>query len=326
MKSESISNQLRKTMQKVPLPVVVVTASSEGQYRGMTCSSFNSISLQPPIIQFSIKLPSTQRNIMEKSQGYAVHLLSNEQKHQSITFSSPKSQGEFDKFPYYVNGERKLPILQGCVSVLICELMQRHEIGDHEVWYSRVLEILPDGIKKIKKAKEQSSLPELPKTEYETLKPLLYYDATYRNIGDEVFIQKFEDTSLEFVEWTHRAHLRMAFLYIQDISDDPFMTIKNGIKAYNSANAEFITHGYNDTITEFFCRMVRLAIESDLQDENGPNERKSDFMEFLKVNPRLDDFTTILDYYSKELLYSDAAKNSFVLPDLRRLPINAKDI
>jgi hypothetical protein len=56
------------------------------------------------------------------------------------------------------------------------------------------------------------------------------------------------------------------------------MTIKNGITAYNSANAEFITHGYNDTITELFCRMVRLAIESDLQDENGPNERKSDFI------------------------------------------------
>lgn len=211
-----ISDKLRATMRKVPLPVVVVTGSSDGISRGITCSSFNSISLTPPVVSFAVKVPSSTKNILEKSNLFAVHLLSSVQIAQATNFSSPKTQQDFTNFLHYLKGKERLPIIEGCVSVLICNLHSTHRIGDHEVWYSNVVEILPFGIKK--HADHRS---------YEEMKPLLYYDGTFRNIGDEVFIESFENKSLAIAEWTHRAHLRMAWIYLRDSSDlDPFAKIK----------------------------------------------------------------------------------------------------
>ena len=42
------------------------------------------------------------------------------------------------------------------------------------------------------------------------------YFRSFRSIGDETFLQAFEDTTLPFVDWTHEAHLRMAWNYIKE--------------------------------------------------------------------------------------------------------------
>ena len=39
---------------------------------------------------------------------------------------------------------------------------------------------------------------------------------SFRSVGDETFIQAFEDTSLPFEDWTHEAHIRMAWNYIRE--------------------------------------------------------------------------------------------------------------
>ena len=61
------------------------------------------------------------------------------------------------------------------------------EVGDHEVWFGEVVEVL----------KEDS-----------TKDPLVYYQQSYRSVGDELFIDAFENATLSFNQWTHRAHLR----------------------------------------------------------------------------------------------------------------------
>lgn len=39
---------------------------------------------------------------------------------------------------------------------------------------------------------------------------------SFRSVGDEIFIQAFEDATLPFEDWTHEAHLRMAWNYITE--------------------------------------------------------------------------------------------------------------
>jgi flavin reductase (DIM6/NTAB) family NADH-FMN oxidoreductase RutF len=141
--ASDVGNRLRLTMRSVPQAVVVVTCADGNSHRGMTCSSFNSISLNPPLVSFAVKLPSSTRELLTKSRKYAVHLLSSEQMAQSICFSSPKTQQDIQKYPHYFVD--KLPILRGCLNVLLCELDSRHMFGDHEIWYSRVLDVLHDG-------------------------------------------------------------------------------------------------------------------------------------------------------------------------------------
>ena len=47
------------------------------------------------------------------------------------------------------------------------------------------------------------------------------------SIGDEIFAHAFENQTLPFAEWTHKAHLRMAWYYISDLGkDDAIPAIK----------------------------------------------------------------------------------------------------
>ena len=141
--SKSIATSLRQTMRAVPQAVIVVTCESNGIKRGMTCSSFTSVSLDPPIVTFSIKKPSLTESILSQSTQHAIHLLSADQMGQSIWFSSPKTQHDFSKYPYFELDQ--LPLLQGCLSTLICTKHQTIDVGDHQVWYSKVIEVIPDG-------------------------------------------------------------------------------------------------------------------------------------------------------------------------------------
>lgn len=45
---------------------------------------------------------------------------------------------------------------------------------------------------------------------------MLFFCRSFRSIGDEAFIQAFEDTTLPFEDWTHEAHMRMAWNYIRE--------------------------------------------------------------------------------------------------------------
>ena len=44
----------------------------------------------------------------------------------------------------------------------------------------------------------------------------LYTFRSFRSVGDEIFIQSFEEATLPFENWTHEAHLRMAWTYIRE--------------------------------------------------------------------------------------------------------------
>lgn len=78
----SLSHQVRLLMRRVPHPVAIITASDRHVsqdkpiFRGMTVSSFNTVTLSPePIVSFNVRRPSETLNALQSSGRFLVHLL-----------------------------------------------------------------------------------------------------------------------------------------------------------------------------------------------------------------------------------------------------------
>src|SRR5689334_22225010 len=76
---------------------------------------------------------------------------------------------------------------------------------------------------------------------------------------DRDLLQQFETCSLPFEQWTHRAHVRVAYLYL---CEHPFEIalerMRHGVQRYNAANnvPESPTSGYNGTTTHGFLHLI----------------------------------------------------------------------
>lgn len=136
---------------------------------------------------------------------------------------------------------------------------------------------------------------------------------TFRTIGDNIFMQAFEDTSLPFEEWTHEAHLRMAWNYITQYSPaEATNLIKLGINKLNEKNSAKIKHGYSETVTMFYIHVITKAV---LSMPSGHT-----FEEFLLCHQYLTDKSYLYKYYSPQLLNTANSKNQFCEPDIGVLP------
>lgn len=126
-------------------------------------------------------------------------------------------------------------------------------------------------------------------------------------------MQAFEDTKLPFEEWTHEAHLRMAWNYITECGTDAAVPlIKQGILNYNEENKEKITHGYSETVTMFYIHVITKAILC------MPSEHT--FEDFLLCNQHLTERDFLSRYYSPAVLTNNESKLRFMGPDRLDLP------
>ena len=82
---------------------------------------------------------------------------------------------------------------------------------------------------------------------------------------DDAFLTSFELRTLSIDEWTHHAHVRLAYIYASrhDLETATNL-IRLRIKAYNEATGtpEAIDRGYHETITCAFMTLIHAAVES----------------------------------------------------------------
>ena len=123
------------------------------------------------------------------------------------------------------------------------------------------------------------------------------------------------DRSLPKIEWTHAAHFAAALWLLRQPEmhadrDMPWM-----IRAYNEATgvANTDTSGYHETITLSSLRAARAWLVS----RSGVPLYEA-LRELLASEYGRRDW--LLTYWSKSLLFSAAARKSWVEPDLRQLP------
>jgi len=138
---------------------------------------------------------------------------------------------------------------------------------------------------------------------------------------DEAFLSSFEDFTLPFEQWKHRAHIKVAYLYLRQLPYAQALDkIRANIQRYNAATntPESLERGYHETMTQGWLRLVHSTLC-----EYGPAGSAD---EFLETQEHLLNRKALRFFYSRDRLISWRAKAEFVEPDLAPLPRSTKEL
>ena len=119
--------------------VTVVTSMADGAPVGMTCQSFSSVSLEPPMVMFCPAKTSRAWPMMQRAGFFCVNILAG---HQSEVSQAMATKGS-DKFEGvdWRPASTGAPLLEGVLGYVDCTVHSVHEAGDHYVVLGRVKEL-----------------------------------------------------------------------------------------------------------------------------------------------------------------------------------------
>ncbi len=160
--------------------VTIITAAGEGgEPVGFTANSFSSVSLEPPLILFSLDRAAQCLPVFETAKHFAVNVLAESQQDLSNRFAAAVE----DRFRdlAFTRGEGGTPLLADSLAIFECAAHAVHDGGDHRIFLGRVLRF---------RAKDEGD-------------PLLYCRGRYRKLGpplgwvdDAVLETELEDAAL----------------------------------------------------------------------------------------------------------------------------------
>jgi 3-hydroxy-9,10-secoandrosta-1,3,5(10)-triene-9,17-dione monooxygenase reductase component len=129
--------EFRNALGSFATGVTIVTTSREGVDVGLTANSFNSVSLDPPMVLWSLGKSSLSLPHFTGAAHFAVHILSDDQESLSARFARRGT----DKFAGLVceRGHEELPLLTGCVARFQCRKLFEYEGGDHVIFVGEVV-------------------------------------------------------------------------------------------------------------------------------------------------------------------------------------------
>ncbi len=157
------SDVIRSAFGRFATGVTIVTAlDAEGRNVGMTASSFNSVSLDPPMVLWSAGTQASEYEVFASCKQFAVHVLSENQTDLSNRFATPG----IDKFDgtNWKMSDRQLPVIDNCPLCLQCETIASHQASDHRILIGLVIDVDFNS--------EEA--------------PLLYYGSAYHRLGDPI--------------------------------------------------------------------------------------------------------------------------------------------
>lgn len=132
------SRAFRRALGNFATGVTVVTAAGpSGRKVGVTANSFNSVSLDPALILWSIDKRSTSHEVFEEASHFAVNILAADQIDLSNNFARPKE----DRFAGidYETGTGGAPLFADCAARFECEKYQQLDGGDHWILVGKVV-------------------------------------------------------------------------------------------------------------------------------------------------------------------------------------------
>ena len=117
---------------------VVTTRAENGDRIGLTANSFNSASLDPPMVLWSLKNDSTNFDVFAAADHFAVNVLAADQ----VEVSQRFSRFVEDRFAGLEcsDGVGGVPLIAGCAATFQCRNVHRYSGGDHAIFVGEVLE------------------------------------------------------------------------------------------------------------------------------------------------------------------------------------------
>jgi flavin reductase (DIM6/NTAB) family NADH-FMN oxidoreductase RutF len=151
---------LRRAFGMFPTGVTIVTTRhADGRPIGLTCNSFASVSLTPPLILWSLSLYSPNLQAFLQAPCFAVNILACNQMDLSRRFAARMT----DRFEglAWSEGEAGVPLIPGCAAHIQCRNETRHYSGDHVILIGQVVSYV-----------------------YRDVEPLVFARGLYRSLGE----------------------------------------------------------------------------------------------------------------------------------------------
>jgi len=132
--------EFRNALGRFATGVCVITAMSDKQQAmGMTANSFSSVSLEPPLVLWSLQNNSDAYDVFARPRHFTINILSTQQQDYANQYAR-KSQHELDPSHYRL-GKYGAPVMRHALVTFECELHATHEGGDHLIIVGRVMEM-----------------------------------------------------------------------------------------------------------------------------------------------------------------------------------------
>lgn len=159
---------------------VVTTRGADNNDVGLTANSFNSVSLEPPMVLWSLGKAAMSMSHFQNAQYFAVHILAEDQQAMSKRFAT-RGIDKFDSLELS-RGPGEVPLLEHCAARFICKTVYQYEGGDHIIFVGEVIHF-----------------------EHTVTQPLLFHKGQYGQLAkanqsdSPINTSEFEDTTLAYL-------------------------------------------------------------------------------------------------------------------------------
>ena len=129
--------RLREALGNFLTGVTVITTRFGDELHGLTANSFSSVSLDPPLVLFSLSRTADCFDAFEQSNYFAINVLRSDQEALSNRFATK----DIDKWTGvdWRCGEGSCPLLEGALATFECRIAARHDGGDHVIYVGEVI-------------------------------------------------------------------------------------------------------------------------------------------------------------------------------------------
>ena len=117
--------------------VTIVTARNvDGIFVGLTANSFNSVSLEPPLVLWSLSRAAASMHAFSTGSHYAINILGADQQELAKRFAAR----DVDRFAdlAFTQGVGGAPLLAGAIATFECFNRSRYDEGDHVIFVGEV--------------------------------------------------------------------------------------------------------------------------------------------------------------------------------------------
>jgi flavin reductase (DIM6/NTAB) family NADH-FMN oxidoreductase RutF len=129
--------QFRQALSQFATGVTVITTRlADGSFRGLTASSFNSVSLDPPLVLWSLNSGANSLPIFSGNSHYVINVLGADQAHLAERFSR-RTENPFGGVEFELSRTGQ-PILKGVSAWFECHNRSRYPEGDHVIFVGEV--------------------------------------------------------------------------------------------------------------------------------------------------------------------------------------------
>lgn len=115
---------------------IVTTRLGNGQFLGLTASSFNSVSIDPPLVLWSLARKASSMPVFSGNSHYIINILAADQMYLAKRFAR-HTGNRFDGVEFELS-RTGLPILRGVAAWFECHNRSRYPEGDHVIFVGEV--------------------------------------------------------------------------------------------------------------------------------------------------------------------------------------------